>query len=1205
MAFVGYQEDAGENGVLVDASVRSSQATAPGFVQGLTFQQVVNGTDKSIFDRLTDPKNMGSFNAAVQDQGFVQLGISKRSSINQLKAFTGVSIEKDAGWNPIESIKGLGPSFEGNYEQLMNTQNEEDFKLLVEDIQNAKNRNKVFDSAGYDGTATVAAMLTDPTNYIPIAPGASMINKALRATALRGVKGRIALPAHAVSPFDRDIAIRTIWGEARNQGDNGMAAVAHVMMNRLASGNYGKSLSEIALAKNQFEPWGNAATKKAMEKLSPSSPEYKRIGSILDQVMTGHLPDITNGADMFYAPKAQAAMGRKPPSWGTGTPIARVGDHDFFHSGGNPVDQARKQSIQAANATFWTTEASASLEVFGQLMANPDYSASDAIGVMGSATMLGLGGGAIVRTMGDLRANKMALDQNSYNNLLRKKLDSLNGYGDAPETFSVKSMAEAINKGDDAFIAATDDWFTNRDTIFKNLNDSIGRDAKSVGAMAITSTDPVEVYRVSGVAKFLRYTNPILDTVVGQSNSAKRIMGGLFENNLLTNENMKGISTNTGGAVSTRVRVQMGRLATFQDDLGNQFKAFQKEMMNQNKTPMGRAQFEREVWLHTFGASSMSDNPFIQRAADRFKKDITHPTLKNAQEVGLIKKGAGEDYSPVIFNRQAIRADRSNFSDAVRRAVLKGYDDYQVNPKGKKEPSFDPYTEKEKFDKFVDEYTEFWATQTDTAVVGMETKSGRTKMRVDFPMAYTEMQDYMENTIGEVASRYMRSMTPDIEMLRTYKSLDLKNEIKVVTKEYDDLIAAASNDVARKSLEKEKARVLDNINWSVKNIRNRDDYSMMTSEGMRTAIKALNLWTFTKGMGMFPINAMAESSIPVLIHGYANTYGQIMKDYSNEFKGMKMAKELAMSSGIATDKALGDRMTAIMDGTNGAIDQNTLERRIDRFMGGAAKLFGMPYINDTFRTMSTMWNNNMFGKDIATIASGRGKMDDMARARYANLGIDQEVAVRLMDQMEKHGEWIEGNFVPNLENWNAKDALAYRSALLKAVDNEFLIPQAADMPKFAQTPIGKPLFFLRSYTFTATNRLALAGMQRGLSPEMAKGMAGVLAMGMLSNALYQAANGRDQPEGVEMIYGAMDRAGIFGLFWEANNLMDRTVGIGLGDGERAMEYSNPIEQIGGPNAYTIGDAVDFIGQPSMGSAGDLMPLGNWLPLEAAKRVLIQ
>jgi hypothetical protein len=130
-----------------------------------------------------------------------------------------------------------------------------------------------------------------------------------------------------LDPRQRDYAIRTVYGEDPTLSAE---AVAHVIRNRTLAGRYGgKDVQGVVLAKNQFEPWNNPKARARMESLNPDSDEYRRIGDITDRVFSGDVPDPTNGATHFYAPKAQAALGRAAPKWDNGQG-QQIGPHVFF-----------------------------------------------------------------------------------------------------------------------------------------------------------------------------------------------------------------------------------------------------------------------------------------------------------------------------------------------------------------------------------------------------------------------------------------------------------------------------------------------------------------------------------------------------------------------------------------------------------------------------------------------------------------------------------------------------------------------------------------------------------------------------------------------------------------------------------------------------------------------------------------------------------
>jgi hypothetical protein len=71
-----------------------------------------------------------------------------------------------------------------------------------------------------------------------------------------------------------------------------------------------------------------------MAGIDPNSPQYQAAAKALEASYRGDDP--TNGATHFFAPKAQAALGRPAPAWGA-TGGQNIGDHRFF---GGATDQA-------------------------------------------------------------------------------------------------------------------------------------------------------------------------------------------------------------------------------------------------------------------------------------------------------------------------------------------------------------------------------------------------------------------------------------------------------------------------------------------------------------------------------------------------------------------------------------------------------------------------------------------------------------------------------------------------------------------------------------------------------------------------------------------------------------------------------------------------------------------------------------------------
>lgn len=142
-------------------------------------------------------------------------------------------------------------------------------------------------------------------------------------------------PSTAPVGDERELFIRTLIGEGGSQGEQGMAAIASVIMNRLAKGNYGgSSLDGVIRSPKQFSMWNPGDPAGPMAMNTPvDSAVYKRAAAIVDLAMSGKLADPTNGADHYYNPNDAS------PAWGPGmTNQNKIGSHLFGNTpgGSNP-----------------------------------------------------------------------------------------------------------------------------------------------------------------------------------------------------------------------------------------------------------------------------------------------------------------------------------------------------------------------------------------------------------------------------------------------------------------------------------------------------------------------------------------------------------------------------------------------------------------------------------------------------------------------------------------------------------------------------------------------------------------------------------------------------------------------------------------------------------------------------------------------------
>jgi len=123
----------------------------------------------------------------------------------------------------------------------------------------------------------------------------------------------------------------TAWGEARSEGEDGMRAVAHVMVNRIGP-RFGEDLATVILSPKQFSVWNRGDPNRRLVQGLVANPDRYTAGDaqwdtaqrIAREVLSGQSVDPTDGA-LFYHTRAIR------PRWsrqGVGRQV--VGQHVFY-----------------------------------------------------------------------------------------------------------------------------------------------------------------------------------------------------------------------------------------------------------------------------------------------------------------------------------------------------------------------------------------------------------------------------------------------------------------------------------------------------------------------------------------------------------------------------------------------------------------------------------------------------------------------------------------------------------------------------------------------------------------------------------------------------------------------------------------------------------------------------------------------------------
>lgn len=95
-------------------------------------------------------------------------------------------------------------------------------------------------------------------------------------------ENKIEKKALKITDSDRELIAKLLYHEARGESLECQKAVVSVIINRLNSGKWGKTIKDVIYAKNQFEP----VSRGLVERTKPLENQYKAIDYVLENGVT-------------------------------------------------------------------------------------------------------------------------------------------------------------------------------------------------------------------------------------------------------------------------------------------------------------------------------------------------------------------------------------------------------------------------------------------------------------------------------------------------------------------------------------------------------------------------------------------------------------------------------------------------------------------------------------------------------------------------------------------------------------------------------------------------------------------------------------------------------------------------------------------------------------------------------------------------------
>lgn len=447
------------------------------------------------------------------------------------------------------------------------------------------------------------------------------------------------------------------------------------------------------------------------------------------------------------------------------------------------------------------------------------------------------------------------------------------------------------------------------------------------------------------------------------------------------------------------------------------------------------------------------------------------------------------------------------------------------------------------------------------------------------------IEQWLENDVELLMRAYVRTMAPDIELVKRFGRVDMQDQLKEIVEDYARLSSRATTAKERARLEKQKNRdirdlaaIRDRLRGTFALPENPDGIMVRTGR----VIHALN---FVRLLGGATISAITDPGSIVLSHGFMNVVGDGFVPMVRNWSRFRLAADELKAAGTALDMVLNSRAMRIGD----VMDDFGRHTKFERAVSSASANFGVLSLlspwTASMKQFAGLVTMRRILRDVEALAVGKAsrKVTERLAAGY----ISEAHARKIAEQFAKHGSKQDGVWLPNTVAWDAdaRPAIeAFRAALSREVDKIIITP-GQDKPLWMSTEWGKHLGQFKSFAFAATQRLLVAGLQQR-DAAVVQGVVTMIALGGLVEVLKLKASGRevdidltDPKKAAQFMANAVDRSGLLGWLMEANNMTEKltrgAVGLSAITGKPISRYAsrNITGALLGP---TFGTVEDFI-----------------------------
>jgi hypothetical protein len=259
---------------------------------------------------------------------------------------------------------------------------------------------------------------------------------------------------------------------------------------------------------------------------------------------------------------------------------------------------------------------------------------------------------------------------------------------------------------------------------------------------------------------------------------------------------------------------------------------------------------------------------------------------------------------------------------------------------------------------------------------------------------------------------------------------------------------------------------------------------------------------------------------------------------------------------------------------------------------------------DAFNKADTIWKTSPARQSLVDLSndpanSQLGGLIKKAKAERT----DKTFARQFVDEPPAEAPEPGGLRWANTEAWTDREAVdAFRAAIVKETDATVITP-GQEKPLWMSTEWGSVVGQFRSFTMSAMSRVTAAGLQRRDAATL-QGLIMMTSLGMLSYYLKVRDEDIAWDNPAVWVKEGVDRSGALGWIFEANNIIEKTTGYGVGDltgtgGSSRFAGRGTLSAILGPSVGIPEDLAAFFTRLGHGelSGSDVHRIRKMLPLQ--------